>query len=38
MDSSATERLLGLVFADMREVVPLCVKETLRLLSLEQRP
>ena len=33
MDSSDTERLLGLRFTDMREAVPVCVKEILRLLS-----
>ena len=35
MNSAGTEDLLGFKFADMREVVPVCVKEIQRLLSAE---
>lgn len=32
MDSSATERLLGFRFTDMREAIPICVSEIRKLL------
>ena len=35
MDSADTEDLLGFKFVDLREVVPVCVKEIQRLLSAE---